>query len=800
VIRSNHGRERRLVCVAGVALFELALVTVAHEAAGQCVGDCDGSGTVTVDDVITMVNVALGTTSISGCDAGAPGHTGTILINDVVTAVNNSLHGCPTAPSTPTPTPTGNRAGTPVPAGAGLSSSISAVAISADGQIVVTFSLTDAAGTAITPVLTATQDPNQAHTRFAIAHIENYSGGGEINSPFSRYVNDVDATRPRYDSGGDPPTTLNAAAGIFTYTFRAKLPQGFDPTLTYIVGMQVDRTFGGQQLGANPVSSVVPSGGTPQTLLDVTTQQCNSCHQPLIAHGNRREVALCVLCHTEAAVDAKGTTIDFRNMIHKIHAGRELPSIVSGSPGSTYQVCGSRGCDVFAQKDANGRITGVGFPRSIEECVVCHADGPTASHFKDRPASAACAACHDDVNPSESTTGAGPPGTKHFEERGYPDGDCSFCHRASSGKEFDVTVAGAHTVPARSKQLQGLNIALVDVINHAAGQTPTFRLKVTNNAGTPLTTLSDLERLGFAMSGPTTEYTVMITATAVGDGATGNLAGPDADGVFQYIPEASARIPENATGTWAVGAEARRPVTLTTVAPILPKTVEEAAPNPVITFTVDDATAVMRRAIVDDDSCATCHGQFSKDFSIHGSLRNRTEYCVICHNPNQSDYARRKLDATAVAAAAPVASIDFKVMIHKIHRGEALERQPYLIYGFGLPPPGGTGYTLNDFGDVRYPGDLRICQTCHLDSTYLLPPYPTTALAPQVAHIDPANASLVVDGYTAPITSVCTGCHDGDEAVAHAETQTASGGTEACTVCHEEGRAFAVSALHAGRR
>ena len=801
MIRSSSCYERKLVCAAGVALFELVLVTVAREATGQavCVGDCDSSGMVTVDDVVTMVNVALGTTAISKCEAGDPDHTGTILINTIVAGVNNALHGCSAAPTrTPTPT-TGNLVATPVPAGAGLSTSISALTIGADGQIVVTFTLTDGAGTPLTPVLTSTQDPNQARTRFTIAHIENYSGGGEINSTFSRYVNDVNATRPAYDAGGDPPATINAAAGIYAYTLKTKLPQGFAPTLTYIAGMQVDRTFEGQQLSANPVRAVVPAGGTPQMRLDVTTQQCNTCHQPLIAHANRREVALCVLCHTEAAVDANGTTIDFRNMIHKIHAGRELPSIVAGQSGSSYQICGSS-CDVFAQKDANGMITGVGFPRFLEECLTCHADGPTASYYKDRPASAACATCHDDVNPSESITAAGPPGTKHFEERGYPEGDCNFCHRADSGREFDVTVVGAHMVPERSKQLQGLNIAFIGVANHTAGQTPTFSFKVTNNAGTALTSLAELDRLGFAMSGPTTDYTMMITPIAVGGGASGNLVGPDAEGVFQYTPEASASIPANASGTWSVGAEARRQVTLTTIEPVPPKSVEEAAPNPVVTFAVDDATSVMRRVVVDDAECATCHGQFSKDFSIHGNLRNRIEYCVICHNPNQSDYARRRLDATAVATASPVTSIDFKVMIHKIHRGDALAQQPYRVYGFGVPPPVGKGYTINDFGDVRYPGDLRICQTCHVEGTYLLPPYPTSALAVQMAHIDPANAGLVVDGRTPPITSVCTACHDGDEAVAHAQTQTASSGTEACAVCHEEGHAFAVSVLHAGRR
>ena len=558
--------------------------------------------------------------------------------------------------------------------------------------------------------------------------------------------------------------------------------------------MQVDRTYQGQQLGANPVASVVPAGGTPEALLDVTTQQCNSCHAPLIAHGNRREVALCVLCHTEAAVDATGTTIDFRNMIHKIHAGKDLPSIVTGPPGSTYQICGSRGCSTFAQKDANGMITGVGFPHALEECLTCHSDGPTASYYKDRPAAAACASCHDNVNPSQASTAAGPPGTNHFQDRGYPDGDCTFCHVADSGKEFDIAVLGAHVVPERSTQLTGLNFTITGVTNHAAGQAPTISFKVTDNAGTPLQSLSGLDRVGFAIAGPTTDYATVLTPTAVGGGSSGALVGPDDMGVFQYTPTTA--IPANATGTWSVGAEARRGVTLAAVSPIADKTVEEAAVNPVVTFAVDDSTAVIRRVVVEDQRCGNCHGEFSKDFSIHGNLRNQTEYCVLCHNPNNSDVARRKRDPAAVAAAAPVGSIDFKVMIHKIHRGENLEQQPYLIYGFGPPP---LNYGINDFGEVRFPGDLRICTTCHAPGTYLLPPFPGTALGTQVAHLEPGTGNLVVDGRLGPIRSVCTSCHDGDDAVAHAETMTAPDGAEACAVCHEEGRDFAVSILHAGR-
>ena len=59
-----------------------------------CVGDCDGSGDVTVNELITMVNIALGNTSLSACTAGDADDNGTIEINEIIAAVNKALNGC----------------------------------------------------------------------------------------------------------------------------------------------------------------------------------------------------------------------------------------------------------------------------------------------------------------------------------------------------------------------------------------------------------------------------------------------------------------------------------------------------------------------------------------------------------------------------------------------------------------------------------------------------------------------------------------------------------------------------------
>ena len=65
-----------------------------------CVGDCNGDGTVTIDDLIKMVNIALGLRSICGddgvgaCLAGDATCDCQITVDEIIRAVNNNLNGC----------------------------------------------------------------------------------------------------------------------------------------------------------------------------------------------------------------------------------------------------------------------------------------------------------------------------------------------------------------------------------------------------------------------------------------------------------------------------------------------------------------------------------------------------------------------------------------------------------------------------------------------------------------------------------------------------------------------------------
>jgi hypothetical protein len=61
----------------------------------SCLGDCGGDGLVTVDELLKMVNIALGLAAIENCLAGDANDDGQITIDELVSAVNHALTGCP---------------------------------------------------------------------------------------------------------------------------------------------------------------------------------------------------------------------------------------------------------------------------------------------------------------------------------------------------------------------------------------------------------------------------------------------------------------------------------------------------------------------------------------------------------------------------------------------------------------------------------------------------------------------------------------------------------------------------------
>ena len=214
-------------------------------------------------------------------------------------------------------------------------------------------------------------------------------------------------------------------------------------------------------------------------------------------------------------------------------------------------------------------------------------------------------------------------------------------------------------------------------------------------------------------------------------------------------------------------------------------------------------SVVARRVVVDVAKCDVCHNVLS----LHGN--NRTDepgVCVACHNPNATDAIVRPA-AGGVDGKAEEA-IDFKVMVHGIHAGEAdkggFRTKGLVVYGYGG--------SVNDFSDVVFPGRLSDCSTCHAGNSYQLTGLwaaPTaggilgTTIASGASSTDPSD-----NLRNSPTAAVCTSCHDGVSTRAHIQnpgnggsfgvTQAAlaSGAGEGCVLCHGAGAIFDVKTVH----
>ncbi len=64
-------------------------------AAPACVGDCDDSAAVTVDELIAGVDIGLGRRPLDGCSVFDDSGDGMVTVDEILRAVNSALNGCP---------------------------------------------------------------------------------------------------------------------------------------------------------------------------------------------------------------------------------------------------------------------------------------------------------------------------------------------------------------------------------------------------------------------------------------------------------------------------------------------------------------------------------------------------------------------------------------------------------------------------------------------------------------------------------------------------------------------------------
>ncbi|HEV2447509.1 MAG TPA: OmcA/MtrC family decaheme c-type cytochrome, partial [Candidatus Sulfopaludibacter sp.] len=517
----------------------------------------------------------------------------------------------------------------------GLVAKLTGATVATDGTIQAQFTLSDPQGLVLDR--TGVNTPGAVSTRCVASYIR--KGQADYVSMTARSATGAvsgTVNQPGTDSGG--AYTQNND-GSYTYKFNTKAPAGFDGTQTVTIGMYASRDLSAFQLGANVANSELtfaPAGATAADVHDIVhTATCNKCHDPLAAHGGaRRDVALCVLCHnpggdngttTVTTVDPDtGNSIDFKVLIHKIHMGSSLPSVIAGTP---YQIIGfNNSVNDYSQ---------VVFPADARNCQMCHENGappqggswPPGAQSADttppaqgnwwitHPNRAACGACHDDVNFAT--------GQNHANLPQISDDLCTQCHFPQGELPFDISIIGAHTIPTFAPGLSGVVFSLTKVSNGLAGQAPTVAFTVNDKSGNPLN-VTDLASLTLTLAGPTADYATELAESALK--ATGSAG--------SYTYTFTNKVPANATGTWTIGVEGYRNETLLP-GTVSQQTVRDAGDNQIVDFSVDGSAVAAHPVEVMVSNCNQCHYKLS----AHGGIRNQTLYCVLCHNPNGTDQA-----------------------------------------------------------------------------------------------------------------------------------------------------------------
>ncbi len=461
--------------------------------------------------------------------------------------------------------------------------------------------------------------------------------------------------------------------------------------------------------------------------------------------------------------------------------GSALPSVIAGKP---YQIVGFN-------NSVNDFSTVVD-PAMTQRCEVCHQQttgAAQATAFLTNPTRAACGSCHDDVN---FATGQNHPGGFQTD-----DTQCANCHIPQGETPFDASIMGAHVVATDTAAnypqnpdtlLSGINLVITGVTNVKPGIAPVVAFTLLDNSKKPIA-LSALSSFSFTMAGPTADYgyTIFGTNTSTPGYVTESAltaAKCDSSGNCTYT--FTNAIPAKATGTYAIGGEARRTETIL-AGTTSSQSVTYGASNPVTYFSVDGSPLLKRRSVVALTNCNVCHVALSE----HGTLRNNTEYCVMCHNPSNTDATTRASATVAADKAAPPQGINFNLLVHRIHDGvnvTANGGKPFIVVGFGG--------SHNDFSGVLFPGlsptgapaDLANCAFCHVNSSE------QNDLS--LSGLNPVTDPQGLINPVQPFSSACSGCHVDIPTASHFLANTTTLG-ESCAVCHGTGGAFTVDSVHA---
>jgi hypothetical protein len=348
----------------------------------------------------------------------------------------------------------------------------------------------------------------------------------------------------------------------------------------------------------------------------------------------------------------------------------------------------------------------------------------------------------------------------------------------------------------RGEALPGFNIAVLSVSggtgpngNFRPGDAPRVAFTVKDDAGADIAR-DDWDRLQMYVSGPSFNYQRVTASTDVRAGVT---AGANAGEWVCALPALPADYiePYNYTGNFDIGVLAGQPLLDGTYSiGIEGRTIVEVegvgevrdTSNVVAHFLLGSASSLDVREVVGEENCFQCH----VELRAHGDNRTDLVGCLLCHTAGAEDG-----NNPAVEGGTPDVTIDFRVMIHKIHAGASLPS----VLGMSTNPDGRRNYDADqrpykllgfrdsvvDYSHVKFPHWPNFAQPMPRDVGHTA--LTTTPLGRNPQAMEDTMRSGPVQCY------LCHGDPDGDGPIgepAQGELAYAQPSRMACGSCHDD--------------